>query len=167
MLAGAMNMEIARRYAAPQFISRAASSLRKAQQKSQATVPIVSLLLAQAEGSLGSKAKWEKNLRLEWFSWPPGMKLNLRASKNILLKKNRFLFYRFLIFIRTELRPAELYFQMHLLASQLTAATAPQQKQQLLLPETMQSPGAWLLRAIHQNPSCPRYLKALEQLVYV
>jgi superkiller protein 3 len=77
-----MYMEIARRYAAPQFITRAASSLRKAQQKSQATVPIISLLLAQAEGSLGSKAKWEKNLRLEWFSWPPGLKLNLKASKN-------------------------------------------------------------------------------------
>lgn len=136
-LNGSMCMEIARRYAAPQFLSRAASSLRKAQQKSQATVPIVSLLLAQAEGSLGSKAKWEKNLRLEWFSWPQ------------------------------ELRPAELYFQMHLLASQSTAAAAPQQKQQPLLPETMQSPGAWLLRAIHQNPSCSRYWKALQQVVYV
>ncbi|KAM0878422.1 hypothetical protein ACQ4PT_034890 [Festuca glaucescens] len=136
-LNGAMNMEMARRYAAPQFITLAASSLRKAQQKSQATVPVVSLLLAQADGSLGSKAKWEKNLRLEWFSWPP------------------------------ELRPAELYFQMHLLASQSTAVGAPQQKQQFLLPETMQSPGAWLLRAIHQNPSCSRYWKALQQLVYV
>ncbi|CAM0956281.1 unnamed protein product [Alopecurus aequalis] len=135
-LNGAMYMEIARRYAAPQFITRAASSLRKAQQKSQATVPIISLLLAQAEGSLGSKAKWEKNLRLEWFSWPP------------------------------ELRPAELYFQMYLLASQSTAAAAPQQKQQQLV-ETMQSPGAWLLRAIHQNPSCSRYWKALLQPVYV
>ncbi|VAH17868.1 unnamed protein product [Triticum turgidum subsp. durum] len=136
-LNGAMHMEIARRYAAPQYITRAASSLRKAQQKSQAAVPIISLLLAQAEGSLGSKAKWEKNLRLEWFSWPP------------------------------ELRPAELYFQMHLLASQSTAvATGPQQKKVQLL-ETMQSPGAWLLRAIHQNPSCSRYWKALLQLVCV
>jgi superkiller protein 3 len=53
---------------------------------------------------------------------------------------------------------------MHLLASQsAAAAAAPQQK----LVETMQSPGAWLLRAIHQNPSCPRYWKALQQLVYV
>jgi superkiller protein 3 len=68
-------MEIARRFAAPQFISRASSSLRKAQQKSHASLPLVSLLLAQAEGSLGSKTKWEKNLRLEWFSWPPGAKL--------------------------------------------------------------------------------------------
>jgi hypothetical protein len=69
-----------------------------------------------------------------------------------------------LIFVCTELRPAELYFQMHLLASQsAAAAAAPQQK----LVETMQSPGAWLLRAIHQNPSCPRYWKALQQLVYV
>jgi superkiller protein 3 len=66
-------MEIAWRFAAPQYISRAAYSLRKAQQKSLASLPIVSMLLAQAEGSLGSKTKWEKNLRLEWLSWPPGM----------------------------------------------------------------------------------------------
>lgn len=136
-LNGSICMEIARRFAAPQFISSAASSLRKAQQKSRATLPIVSLLLAQAEGSLGSKAKWEKNLRLEWFSWPP------------------------------ELLPAELYFQMHLLANQSTAAAAPQQKQQQVMVETMQSPGAWLLRAIHLNPSSSRYWKALLQLVYV
>lgn len=71
-LIGATCMEIARRFVAPQFISRAASGLRKAQQKSYASLPVVSLLLAQAEGSLGSKTKWEKNLRLEWFSWPPG-----------------------------------------------------------------------------------------------
>ncbi|XP_066384394.1 tetratricopeptide repeat protein SKI3-like isoform X2 [Miscanthus floridulus] len=128
-LNGATCMEIARRFVAPQFISRAASSLRKAQQKSHASLPLVSLLLAQAEGSLGSKTKWEKNLRLEWFSWPP------------------------------ELRPAEVYFQMHLLARQ-SAAAASQQNQ---LVETTQSPELWLLRAIHLNPSCPRYWKALLQ----
>ncbi|XP_062200574.1 tetratricopeptide repeat protein SKI3 isoform X2 [Phragmites australis] len=130
-LNGATCMEIARRFAAPQFISRAASSLRKAQHKSLASLPIVSLLLAQAEGSLGSKTKWEKNLRLEWFSWPP------------------------------ELRPAEVYFQMHLLARQ-SAAAASQQNQ---LVETMQSPERWLLRAVHLNPSCSRYWKALLQLM--
>ncbi|PWZ25755.1 hypothetical protein Zm00014a_028844 [Zea mays] len=43
--------------------------LRKAQQKSHASLPLVSVLLAQAEGSLGSKTKWERNLHLEWFSW--------------------------------------------------------------------------------------------------
>ncbi|PUZ40261.1 hypothetical protein GQ55_9G410100 [Panicum hallii var. hallii] len=130
-LNGATCMEIARRFAAPQFISRAAPSLRKAQQKSHASLPLVSLLLAQAEGSLGSKTKWEKNLRLEWFSWLP------------------------------ELRPAEVYFQMHLLARQ-SAAAASQQNQ---LVETMQSPESWLLRAIHLNPSCSRYWKALLQLM--
>ncbi|KAL6642741.1 hypothetical protein ACP70R_020922 [Stipagrostis hirtigluma subsp. patula] len=71
LLNGSICMEIARRFAAPQYISRAASSLRKAQQKSLASLPIVSLLLAQAEGSLGSRSKWEKNIRLEWFAWPP------------------------------------------------------------------------------------------------
>lgn len=65
-------MELAKRQRDPQFISRAASSLRKAQQISAGSLPLVSLLLAQAEASLGSKAKWERNLRLEWSSWPPG-----------------------------------------------------------------------------------------------
>ncbi|CAL4923688.1 unnamed protein product [Urochloa decumbens] len=132
-LNGATCMEITRRFAAPQFISRASSSLKKAQQKSHASLPLVSLLLAQAEGSLGSKTKWEKNLRLEWFSWPP------------------------------ELRPAEVYFQMHLLARQ-SAAAASQQNQ---LVETIQNPESWLLRAIHLNPSCSRYWKALMQLMDV
>lgn len=132
-LNGATCMEIARRFVAPQFISRAASSLRKAQQKSHASLPLVSLLLAQAEGSLGSKTKWERNLRLEWFSWPP------------------------------ELRPAEVYFQMHLLARQSSAAVSQQNQ----LVETIQSPELWLLRAIHLNPSCPRYWKALLQQIYV
>ncbi|XP_035819938.1 tetratricopeptide repeat protein SKI3 isoform X3 [Zea mays] len=132
-LNGATCMEIARRFVAPQFISRAASSLRKAQQKSHASLPLVSLLLAQAEGSLGSKTKWERNLRLEWFSWPP------------------------------ELRPAEVYFQMHLLSRQSSAAVSQQNQ----LVETIQSPELWLLRAIHLNPSCPRYWKALLQQIYV
>ncbi|KAL5225280.1 hypothetical protein ABZP36_011919 [Zizania latifolia] len=130
---GAISMDIAWRFAAPQFIPRSASSLRKAQQKSLASLPIVSLLLAQAEGSLGSRTKWEKNIRLEWFSWPP------------------------------ELRPAELYFQMHLLARQ--SSTVASQQNQLV--ETMQAPERWLLRAIHLNPSCSRYWTALLQPVYV
>ena len=32
---------------------------QKGQQKSHASLPLVSVLLAQAEGSLGSKTKWE------------------------------------------------------------------------------------------------------------
>jgi superkiller protein 3 len=55
-----------------QLISRVAYTLRKAQQISAVPLPVVSLLLAQAEASLGSKTKWEGNLRLEWSSWPPG-----------------------------------------------------------------------------------------------
>jgi len=58
-----------------------------------------------------------------------------------------------------ELRPAEVYFQMHLLARQSAAAVSQQNQ----LVETMQSPELWLLRAIHLNPSCPRYWKALLQ----
>ncbi|GLT70885.1 hypothetical protein SLA2020_429380 [Shorea laevis] len=85
---GATCMELARQLRDSKFLSLAVKSLAKAQEASVIPLPIVSALLAQAEGSLDSKEKWEKNLRLEWFSWPP------------------------------EMRPAELFFQMHLLARQ-------------------------------------------------
>jgi len=74
---------------------------------------------------------------------------------------NAFLF--FFPFGCAELRPAEVYFQMHLLARQSAAAVSQQNQ----LVETMQSPELWLLRAIHLNPSCPRYWKALLQQIYV
>ncbi|KAJ1687174.1 hypothetical protein LUZ63_018564 [Rhynchospora breviuscula] len=130
---GAICMELARQQKDPQLISRAAYSLRKAQQISDMPLPIVSLLLAQAEASLGSKAKWERNLRLEWSSWPP------------------------------EMRPAELYFQMHLLASKNAASGIAGQKQGV---EFTQSPEQWLLHAVHMNPSCKRYWRVLVMLFY-
>lgn len=68
-------MELARQYCDSQFLSRAIRSLNKAQVHSTVPLPIASALLAQAEGSLKSREKWEKNLRLEWFSWPPGLTL--------------------------------------------------------------------------------------------
>ncbi|KAL0455166.1 UNVERIFIED_CONTAM: Tetratricopeptide repeat protein SKI3 [Sesamum latifolium] len=85
---GAICMELARQKCESQYISRAIRSLMKAKNASPDPLPIISLLLAQAEASLGSKAKWEVNLQNEWFSWPP------------------------------EMRPAELLFQMHLLSRQ-------------------------------------------------
>ncbi|KAI3457257.1 hypothetical protein Pfo_013920 [Paulownia fortunei] len=85
---GAICMELARQKCESQYLSRAIRSLKKAKDTSPAPLPIVSLLLAQAEASLGSKAKWEINLHDEWFSWPP------------------------------EMKPAELLFQMHLLSRQ-------------------------------------------------
>lgn len=65
-------MELARQGLDFQFLSLAIRSLRKAQDSSLVHLPMVSLLLAQAEGSLGSKEKWEANLREEWYTWPPG-----------------------------------------------------------------------------------------------
>ncbi|KAL0347956.1 UNVERIFIED_CONTAM: Tetratricopeptide repeat protein SKI3 [Sesamum angustifolium] len=85
---GAICMELARQKRESQYISRAIRSLMKAKSAAPDPLPIISLLLAQAEASLGSKAKWEVNLQNEWFSWPP------------------------------EMRPAELLFQMHLLSRQ-------------------------------------------------
>ncbi|XP_042507077.1 tetratricopeptide repeat protein SKI3 [Macadamia integrifolia] len=126
---GAICMELARQGYGSQFLSLAASSLRKAQGSAVIPLPIVSALLAQAEGSLGSKAKWEKNVRLEWFSWPP------------------------------EMRPAELYFQMYLLAMQLKAGSDSASNI-----ESYQSPKRWVLRAIHLNPSCLRYWKVLSKV---
>lgn len=69
-------MEIARRYHDSQFLSSAIRSLSKAHITSSVPIPIVSALLAQAEGSIGSRKKRERNLRLEWFSWPPGSLLS-------------------------------------------------------------------------------------------
>jgi superkiller protein 3 len=66
-------MELARQSSGSQFLSLAVKSLTKAHKTSLVPLPVVSALLAQAEGSLGSKEKWERNLRLEWCSWPPGM----------------------------------------------------------------------------------------------
>jgi len=68
-------MELARQRAGSEFLSRAVVSLTKAQSTSPVPLPIVSGLLAQAEASLGTRAKWERNLRFEWFSWPPGCDL--------------------------------------------------------------------------------------------
>ncbi|KAL0283123.1 UNVERIFIED_CONTAM: Tetratricopeptide repeat protein SKI3, partial [Sesamum radiatum] len=70
---GAICMELARQKCESQYISRAVRSLMKAKNASVDPLPIISLLLAQAEASLGSKAKWEINLQNEWFSWPPEM----------------------------------------------------------------------------------------------
>ena len=66
-------MELARQQCDSQYLSHAIKSLMKAQEISLIPLPFVPTLLAQAEASRGSKAKWEKNLCLEWFSWPPGM----------------------------------------------------------------------------------------------
>ncbi|XP_010932168.1 tetratricopeptide repeat protein SKI3 isoform X1 [Elaeis guineensis] len=126
---GAVCMELARQQPGRQFLSHAVSSLTKAQENSPVPLPIVSLLLAQAEASLGAKAKWERNLRVEWFSWP------------------------------AEMMPAELYFQMHLLARRLNASSSKHSGI-----ESMQSPKNWVLRAIHLNPSCLRYWKILQKL---
>lgn len=65
-------MELGRRQSGSQFLSLAVNSLAKAQKTTFA--PIISALLAQAEGSLGARMKWERNLRFEWFSWPAGEK---------------------------------------------------------------------------------------------
>jgi superkiller protein 3 len=50
---------------------------------------------------------------------------------------------------------------MHLLARQSAAAASKQNQ----LVEMTQSPESWLLRAIHLNPSCSRYWKALMLLM--
>lgn len=69
-------MELAKQKCESQYITRAIRSLKNAKYISSDPLPMVSLLLAQAEASLGSKPKWEINLRDEWFSWPPGFFLS-------------------------------------------------------------------------------------------
>lgn len=59
-----------------------------------------------------------------------------------------------------EMRPAELYFQMHLLARELKVG--PNFTSSM---ESSQSPMRWVIRAIHMNPSCMRYWKVLQKLM--
>lgn len=73
MLSGVACVKLARQFCSSDYLSLAVNSLTSAHANSVIPLPIVSLLLAQAEGSLGLKQNWEKNLRLEWYSWPPGM----------------------------------------------------------------------------------------------
>ncbi|KAF9626718.1 hypothetical protein IFM89_038892 [Coptis chinensis] len=124
---GAICIELARKHCGAQILPLAVRSLSKAQETSPIPLPFVSALLAQAEASLGARAKWERILQHEWFSWPP------------------------------EMRPAELYFQMHLLArKQKTRSDSSS--------NVDQSPKRWILRAIHLNPSCLRYWKLLPKV---
>jgi len=66
-------MELVRQCNGSQFLSQAAKSLTRVRELSLIPLPFVSVLVAQAEGSLGSKERWNKNLHLEWFNWPSGM----------------------------------------------------------------------------------------------
>ncbi|RDY04879.1 Tetratricopeptide repeat protein SKI3 [Mucuna pruriens] len=127
---GAICMELVRQCDGSQFLSRAIKSLTKVHELSLIPLPFVSVLVAQAEGSLGSKERWIRNLRLEWFNWP------------------------------SEMRPAELYFQMHLIARQLKVG--PNATSSM---ESTQSPQRWVIRAIHMNPSCMRYWRVLQKLM--
>lgn len=72
-MSGAICMELVRQCSDPQYLSRAVESLTKVQELSLIPLPFASILLAQAEGSLGSKGRWDRNLRLEWYNWPSGL----------------------------------------------------------------------------------------------
>lgn len=73
MISGVICMELAKLQCDSHFLSVALKSLKRAKGTFPTLLPIVSLLLAQVEGSFGSQTKWENNLQLEWFSWPPGL----------------------------------------------------------------------------------------------
>lgn len=129
---GAICMELARQSFRSEFLNMAAQSLLRAQNIGRFALPMVSLLLAQAEASIGrGKARWERNLRLEWSAWPADMK------------------------------PAELLFQMHLLAERSKAMSASDKDR----PECSKSSRSWLLLALHLNPSSLRYWEALKQVL--
>ncbi|KAK4276374.1 hypothetical protein QN277_019330 [Acacia crassicarpa] len=126
---GAICMELGRQGYGSLFFSRAAKSLAKVHEHSMIPLPLAGLLLAQAEGSLGSKENWVRQLGFEWHSWPP------------------------------EQRPAELFFQMHLLARQSKVGSNTQSSER-----SFKSSQRWVLQAIHTNPSCMRYWKVLLEL---
>lgn len=130
---GAICIELARQLCDSQFLYLAIKSLKKARETSVISLPIVSLLLGQAEASLGFKEKWETNLRLEWFAWPP------------------------------EMRPAELYLQLHLVSAQTKYGADYARVESMV--GLRQSPQSWILRAIHLNPACMRYWRALDKFL--
>lgn len=125
---GAICMELVRQHNSPHFLSRAINSLTKVHELSLIPLPFASILLAQAEGNLGSKERWDRNLRLEWYNWS------------------------------TEMRPAEVYFQMHLVARQLKVGPSSISRM-----ESSQSPERWVIRAIHMDPCCMRYWRVLQK----
>ena len=66
-------MELGRQCDGSEFLSRAVNSLIKFDEPLLIPLPLTSVLVAQVEGSLGYKEKWDKNLRLEWYTWPSGL----------------------------------------------------------------------------------------------
>lgn len=76
-------MELVRQCHGSQFLSRAINSLTKVHEHSLIPLPFVSVLVAQAEGSHGSKERWNRNLRLEWYNWPPGLFSTLSLSLSV------------------------------------------------------------------------------------
>lgn len=65
-------MELARQQCNSDFLLLAVGSLKKARDNCYASLPILQLLLGQAEASLGYKGQWSQYLKFEWSSWPPG-----------------------------------------------------------------------------------------------
>ncbi|XP_074263980.1 tetratricopeptide repeat protein SKI3 [Silene latifolia] len=124
---GIICLELAKTQHEPQYINLGIRSYKKALEVSSTGLPFINYLIAQAEASLGSKAKWERSLCYEWSSWPP------------------------------EMRPAELYFQMHLLGQHGSEPSSGR--------DAYGDPRDWILRAIHLNPSCSRYWKILLKYV--
>lgn len=66
-------MELARQQCNSDYLLLATGSLKKARDTCVAPLPILQLLLAQAEASLGYKGQWERYLQLEWSTWPRGL----------------------------------------------------------------------------------------------
>lgn len=67
-----------------------------------------------------------------------------------------FIFWTFALFL-VGMRPAELFFQMHLVSRQSSDSSSSV--------EPYQSPLKWIIRAIHLNPSCLRYWKVLHKFM--
>lgn len=132
LLHGAICMEIFKNGCGSKYLSTAVRSLSKVLSGGGVMLPVAGLLLAQAESGKGGTAvvKWENYVRAEWSIW----------SK--------------------EHKPAELYFQMGLLAKRLKCTTPGNQE----VPDSFQSPRSWFRRAVHINPSCLRYWTMLQQM---
>ncbi|KAJ7518221.1 hypothetical protein O6H91_21G059300 [Diphasiastrum complanatum] len=132
---GSICMELAKLGFAVEYVSSAISSLQKVSHGKHGVMPIANALLAKAHASKAPStstglARWESYVRKEWAVWPP------------------------------DLRPAEIYFQMGLLARQANGSSQSNAE----CPEICETVRSWMQKAVHMNPACDRYWVIVGQM---
>lgn len=164
-----------------EHLASAVRSFNKAAHGGPSDIAVAGVLLAQAEYSKANSRsknahKWENVLRLSWKSWPAGTPSHhiTHLSPYISMYSGLFVIpsdapsqniskfdvttdFGFFDCVFTEDRPAELYYQMGLLADQFKDTS----QAGMHAPESLRSKRSWMQRAVHTNPTCFRYWAAV------